>query len=164
MFDLIRPCSTCPFRKGQGERFQLHPERLAEILIAPAFQCHKTVDYSADDGKPNAGDAPQQCAGLMSLLHRAGCPNQIMQIGERLGGFFPDRLDHRTVYDSLRTALKAHTGKDISHDLDNVYAGISGEFPASLGHRAPSGLSLEGEDLATDSNEVAQDTAADRGR
>lgn len=29
MFKLIRPCNNCPFRKGIGEAFQLHPARLA---------------------------------------------------------------------------------------------------------------------------------------
>ncbi len=76
MFKLTRPCANCPFRKSQGHLFGLHPERLQEILEAPAFQCHKTVDYDTESGVGVAGDKPQQCAGLMGLLHKAGRPNQ----------------------------------------------------------------------------------------
>jgi len=114
MFKLTRPCVTCPFRLGQGELFQLHPARLAEIFAGPAFQCHKTLDYDGatydDEGgeHPGHGDHPQQCAGLMSLLHRAGQPNQIMQVAERLGYFDPGKLDHSDVYPSIAEAMKAH--------------------------------------------------------
>lgn len=108
MFGLIRPCVTCPFRKGQGELFRLDQRRLAEIVCATAFQCHKTVDYE-EDGEGRPGDRPQQCAGLMSILHREGRPNQIMQVGQRLGAFDPDKLDHSDVYESLADAIRAHS-------------------------------------------------------
>lgn len=110
MFDLKRPCITCPFRIGQGELFRLPADRLAEIVNAPAFQCHKTVDYSDDE--PGAGEQPQQCAGLMAVLHRSNLPNQIMQVGERLGGMNPDDLDPcGEAYPSLAVAIAAHTGR-----------------------------------------------------
>lgn len=109
MFDLKRPCNNCPFRKGMGERFQLAPERLHEIFDAPAFQCHKTLDTSAEDGTPERkGDHPQQCAGLMSLLHRAGRDNQITQVATRLSDFDPANLEHSSVYDSIDDCLRAH--------------------------------------------------------
>lgn len=107
MFKLTRPCASCPFKPGQGERFQLCKERLREIMTAPAFQCHKTVDYDAEyEGR--AGDHPQQCAGLMILLHRADRPNQIMQVGERLKGFDPARLELSAGYPSIFSAVRAH--------------------------------------------------------
>jgi hypothetical protein len=107
MFDLVRPCPTCPFRKGQGELFQLKEMRLASIFTAPAFQCHGTVDYNEDSGRP--GNRPQQCAGLMALLHREGKPNQIMQIATRLGHLDPARLDPRQeAYASFAAAHAAH--------------------------------------------------------
>ncbi len=110
MFDLKRPCVTCPFRKGQGETFNLHLARLREIAKASAFQCHKTVNYD-DDGRPFQGDKPQQCAGLMAVLHRSGKPNQIMQVAERFGSLDPDQLDPRgEAYDNLDDAFKAHRG------------------------------------------------------
>jgi len=110
MFDLKRPCKTCPFRKGQGELFGLGTERLNEIIEAVSFQCHSTVDYNSDDPTKRQGDKPQQCAGLMSLLSRENKPNQLMQVGERLGGFFPERLDHSIVYASLADAFQANGG------------------------------------------------------
>lgn len=117
MFKLSRPCTNCPFRRRIGRLFQLHRERLTDIFDGPAFQCHKTLDFDAstidDDGDMHAapGDHPQQCAGLMSLLHRAGRPNQIMQVGERLGAFDPAKLIHDDVYSSIRAAVRAHGHK-----------------------------------------------------
>lgn len=111
MFDLRRPCVDCPFRRGSGSRFQLHPERLAEIYAAPAFQCHKTVDYEADeaDREARAGDRPQQCAGLMAVLHRSNRHNQIMQVAERLGSLDPEALDpDHEAYESIEQATRAH--------------------------------------------------------
>lgn len=109
MFDLTRPCVNCPFRKGQGQLFAMHPKRLAEIFAAVAFQCHKTVDYS--DDTPASGNRPQQCAGLMTVLHRSGQPNQIMQVAERLGHLDPTKLDPKgECYASIAAAKRAHRG------------------------------------------------------
>ena len=109
MFKLVRPCANCPFRRGVGETFGLRRARLLDIFDAPAFQCHKTVDYGDDlEGEP--GDKPQQCAGLMGLLAKIGRPNQIMQVGERLGYFDPDGLDLSDCYASEAEALAAHAG------------------------------------------------------
>ncbi|MEJ7831358.1 MAG: hypothetical protein WKF79_00450 [Nocardioides sp.] len=110
MFDLRRPCSTCPFRKGQGSLFALTEERIAGIIAGTAFQCHKTVDYAHfDDDEARAGDRPQQCAGLMAVLHRSDQPNQIMQVASRLGALDLDALDpDGTAYSSLQVARKAH--------------------------------------------------------
>lgn len=78
-----------------------------EIFDGPAFQCHKTVDYGHE--KPKAGDRPQQCAGLMAVLHRSGHPNQIMQVAERLGAFDPFTLDpNGEAYASVEEATRAH--------------------------------------------------------
>lgn len=111
MFDLKRPCESCPFRVGYGERFRFRPDRLREIRRATAFQCHKTVDYDDDsDGKP--GDRPQQCAGLMAVLHREHSENTIMQIGERRGHLDPSGLDpKREAYENWAAVLKAHGAK-----------------------------------------------------
>jgi hypothetical protein len=111
VFDLTRPCVNCPFRVGQGSRFQLAPERLQGIINAVAFQCHKTVDYS--DEEPRAGDKPQQCAGLMAVLHRSNRHNQIMQVAERLGAFDSNKLDPEAeAYASIEETLAAHAGKE----------------------------------------------------
>lgn len=114
MFKLTKPCSNCPFRKGQGEGFKLGVERVLDIMNGSAFQCHKTIDYEHfDDPFLRQGASAQQCAGVMSLLHRAGLPNDIMQVGERLGYFDPTKLEHGDVYDDLADALEAHSaGRD----------------------------------------------------
>ena len=104
MFRLRKPCNNCPFRRGG--LIGLHPERIEEIVNGPAFQCHKTVDYSEDT--PGQGDRPQQCAGLMAFLHKIDQPNQIMQVAERLGYLDTDALDGRDVYDSLGEVVAAH--------------------------------------------------------
>lgn len=109
MFDLLRPCVNCPFRKGMGEKFQLR--RIDEIVRGGAFQCHKTVNYS-DDGEPRQGKKPQQCAGLMALLWREGMPNQIMQVAIRLGYLDPSKLDpDNEAYLTIRKAKAAHRRK-----------------------------------------------------
>ncbi len=113
MFKLKRPCGNCPFRRGQGELFRLDLERLEEIRKATAFQCHKTVNYS-DDGQPRSGEKPQQCVGLMAVLHRQGEPNQIMQVAERLSALKPGELDTgNEAYSSWAEVIKAHVGKSI---------------------------------------------------
>ena len=114
MFKLTRPCANCPFRKGQGELFGLGRQRLLEIFDAVAFPCHKTIDYAvSDDGEDTEGiyyktGGPQQCAGLMSLLHREDKPNQIMQVGERMGYLHPTKLNHSDVYATLQECIEAH--------------------------------------------------------
>lgn len=107
MFDLKRPCVDCPFRKGQGENFALSDGRLNEIFVAPAFQCHKTVDYSDDE--PGSGNRPQQCAGLMAVLAREDRPNQIMQVASRLGALNFRALDPKgEAYGSFAETRSAH--------------------------------------------------------
>ena len=100
MFDYKAPCKNCPFRKGQGSLYGLHPSRLDEIKQAPAFECHKTAHSPA---------SPQQCVGVMVLHHKAGTPNQIMQLAQRLVGADFSKLDnHSLVYDDWDQAFKAH--------------------------------------------------------
>lgn len=115
MFDLKRPCKTCPFRRGMGSRFALRRARLTEIRRSTAFQCHGTVDYS--DEEPQAGGKPQQCAGLMAVLARERDPNQIMQVASRLGHLDLDALDpRREAYGSWAAVLKAHLTGEESDD------------------------------------------------
>lgn len=115
MFKLKSPCVTCPFKVGMGDKFNLDPDRLEDIRRAVAFQCHKTVDYEnvevREDGeeKPGQGEHPNQCAGLMAVLHRMGEPNQIMQLAYRLGELDPATLDPRNeAYPSWEAVLAAH--------------------------------------------------------
>ena len=110
MFKLKKPCKRCPFRKGQGELFNLGTDRCLEIFNSDAFQCHETVDYGHfEDERLRQGKNPQQCAGVMSLLHRANLPNQIMRVAERLGAANFAEIDHRDVYGSIADAIEAHS-------------------------------------------------------
>lgn len=112
MFDRKTPCANCPFIRGNAHLFNLPAGRVEEILNGPAFQCHKTLDYSAyEDVQGRQGQTPQQCAGLMALLHAAERPNQIMQVGERLGAFDPKALDTRRIFTTIAEYRDAHAGK-----------------------------------------------------
>lgn len=107
MFNLKKPCITCPFRKGQGELFQLPEKRLEEIFYGPAFQCHKTVDYSEES--PTSGEKPQQCAGLMAVLHREHEYNAIMKAGIYYTQLDVNELDpDQEAYASFDEVRKAH--------------------------------------------------------
>lgn len=112
MFKLKRPCSNCPFKKGQGELFALTQERLTGIIEAAAFQCHKTVQYGEDDAGNelhSSGDHPQQCAGLMAVLRNSDALNQIMQVASRLGYLDLEALDpDNEAYASIEDARDAH--------------------------------------------------------
>lgn len=110
MFDLKRPCANCPFTRTNADLFQLPPSRLDEIVSATAFQCHKTVDYSGGDGRP--GSKPQQCAGLMAVLHAVGRPNQIMQVAERLADFDPSSIKSDDCFSSLEELYEAHGAQE----------------------------------------------------
>lgn len=112
MFRLKRPCANCPFRRSMAKNFRLCPERLEEIRTASAFQCHKTVDYSGSEGgEGKPGEKPQQCAGLMRVLHEEGQPNQIMQVAKRLIGYDPSKIEAEDTFDSWDDVKKAHRGE-----------------------------------------------------
>lgn len=52
-------------------------------------------------------DAPQQCAGVMAILHRENRPNDAMQIAERLGLWNPATLDPAApFYESTQAAIE----------------------------------------------------------
>lgn len=112
MFKLMRPCANCPFRKGEGEKFRMPLLRLREIRKAVAFQCHKTVAYDHfEDPEKRQGEHPQQCAGLMAVLHRINDTNTIMQIAWRLGELDLSKLDpDNEVYANWDDVLAAHCG------------------------------------------------------
>lgn len=108
MFDLKRPCKDCPFRRSRAGAYRLKPERLEEIRTATAFQCHKTADYSAGDDEGRSGDKPQQCAGLMAVLHAQKTPNQIMQVAQRLISYDPGRIETLDTFPTWEDVQKAH--------------------------------------------------------
>lgn len=105
-FDLVRPCPTCPFRVDI--RFDLHPERRAEIVQGlrsdESFTCHSTIDYGAwvDEFVPN--EKNQHCAGALIAMKKDGSlfANRIPRMAAIFGWFDPDKLDMaQPVVDSL---------------------------------------------------------------
>jgi hypothetical protein len=106
VFDLKKPCSSCPFRTSNGAKFGMYRSRLQEISTATAFQCHKTSE-----------DKPMQCAGLMSVLHKDGIPNAIMQVSERMTDWRAEDLDHSETYGSIKAAIEGHNHGFISYKL-----------------------------------------------
>ena len=106
--DMKQPCANCPFRIGNGELFRLREGRIEELeRSAEAFQCHKTVDYSGEE--PDRGSKPQECAGFMTLRHRAETWTQMMRISERLGAMNCDDLDPKgEVYEDWEAVYEAH--------------------------------------------------------
>lgn len=103
MFDYKKPCNDCPFRKTQGSLYRICQDRLNQIFTGPAFECHKTT------GATGTKHEPQQCAGLMALLHRENRPNQIMQVATRMGYLNPAQIDATEVYATLEDAINDHS-------------------------------------------------------
>ena len=119
MFDLKRPCKNCPWLKELGPKFQLHPDRIREIVNASSFSCHKTVNYDAMEEDENGEcetqykkSGAQQCAGLIAMLWKQGEMNQITQVATRLTDFDPSRIDGSEVYDSVEEAIRSHSLED----------------------------------------------------
>lgn len=76
-----------------------HPEDVANRYCG---HCHVFLDDNATYIGPDA----QQCAGVMSILHRENRPNDVMQIAERLGLWDPAKLDPTApVYASTDEAI-----------------------------------------------------------
>lgn len=102
-FDYKAPCNNCPFRRSQAGRFNLGAERVQSIAAGTAFECHKTT------GVCGPKHEPQQCAGLLALLHDAEQPNAIMQIASRLYGQTFDHIDRTDTFTEIEDAIAAHS-------------------------------------------------------
>jgi hypothetical protein len=97
-YSLVRPCPKCPFRTDVSP--YLTPERVAEIATdvqsGANFYCHQTTEYQEDEdgaGDMAIVDTSMVCAGSMILMEKAGSPNQMLRIAERIGFYDPSRLD-----------------------------------------------------------------------
>lgn len=99
-FNLRTPCPQCPFLKSQG---YLRPERAREIASVTlkgdkTFTCHKTLHTQH-----------QHCAGALVMSEKAGRPNAMHQIAERLGLYDPSRIDMEApIYASIEEIAKGH--------------------------------------------------------
>lgn len=112
-YDMTTPCGDCPFRR---EGFiQLTAGRCHEIVEHEGgFPCHRTLDYSADDGRKT----PQTkvCAGFLILREQSLGPNQMMRIVERCGGYDAKKLLENNpavaeVFGSLDEMVEAHVAR-----------------------------------------------------
>lgn len=110
-FALKRPCGNCPFRSDRPAFLnRARAQEIADSLDADAsFHCHKTLDYSGEDGAPEVTNASKHCAGALIMLELEEKPNQMMRIGERLGMYDRDLLDmDAPVHASLEEWVDAH--------------------------------------------------------
>lgn len=112
-YRLVRPCSNCPFRLDVEP--YLGPERVEEIARSVAggaeFYCHKTTKISEDDdGNADVSIAAnsQVCAGSLILMAKAGEPNQMVRVSERLGLLDMGLLDMDAPVASSWVEWRAH--------------------------------------------------------
>jgi hypothetical protein len=109
-FDLVAPCSDCPFLKEGGIR--LNRDRMAEIAgytmsdhNSKMFACHKTT--GAERGKRVPAQNHSHCAGALIFGYKQGQRSQIHQIMERLGRYDSEKLvGHERVFDTLEEMLE----------------------------------------------------------
>lgn len=100
-FDMPKPCNNCPFRREGGIKIA-HAPRAQEICDQDGtFSCHKTVDYSDEEGEGRQVESSKVCAGSLIYQIKTGQPNQMTRIGQRLGLFDPDSLDRDSFDDVI---------------------------------------------------------------
>lgn len=78
-----KPCGNCPFRKDSNGINCLGKKRAEEIKIqnmTDGFVCHKTVDYSLEDGQVDS--SRKQCAGAMILAKKTKTPQPFIELYE----------------------------------------------------------------------------------
>lgn len=100
-FSLKRPCKDCPFRNDKlHQKGWLGKERATAIyqnlLDGVNFPCHKTHDYSKDDGNGfTHQEGHQFCAGALIMLENENktAHSQALRMAMRLKLYDPDRLD-----------------------------------------------------------------------
>lgn len=107
------PCEHCPFRHDRIPVVTL--PRAKEIAGAlrnnGTFHCHKTVDYSRDDGVGRSTSKSKSCTGANIVMEKEGVLdlNQMARIEMRLGMLNPDELDlNANVPDSLSQWIRLH--------------------------------------------------------
>lgn len=129
-YTLKSPCKDCPFRSDVKP--YLSPARALEIMNESYedsnFYCHKTVDYSCDDGEGKIADKSRVCAGYLVTMEREGRANQPTRIAERLGLYDRTQLDmNAPTYESMNDWVRSYspTAEGDHSDLEhcNVASG-----------------------------------------
>ncbi len=69
------PCSECPFLKeaGVGCLGKARAEEIVNDLPTDGFVCHKTVDYSLEEGGEDINR--KQCGGALIFSEKTDTPN-----------------------------------------------------------------------------------------
>jgi len=90
-YNLRKPCADCPFRTDND--FHLTLARAQELSrVSSEFACHKTVDYSGEDGG-RIKEKSEHCAGALILAEHMQRPHQMMRICERIGMYDASKLE-----------------------------------------------------------------------
>lgn len=102
-FDLIKPCSNCPFsKKQQGFLDGGRMEQIAtDLLSDKSFNCHKTTHKKDRE--------QSHCAGALIFLEKNKRPNQAMRFFERLGIYNHTKLEEfDMVFDTIDEVVEHH--------------------------------------------------------
>jgi hypothetical protein len=78
-----KPCGNCPFRKDSAGIKCLGKKRAQEISkqnMTDGFVCHKTVDYSKENGEIDS--TRKQCAGALILAKKTKSPQPFLDLYE----------------------------------------------------------------------------------
>lgn len=112
-FDLLRPCSSCPFLKEGGVRLtQARVEEIAGGMLSTqghTFACHKTTTSSADGMEMLETKDSRHCAGALIFAELNANATQMMRIAERLG-----------MYDAEKVMADKDAVESVFSDLDEM--------------------------------------------
>ena len=109
IFHTKKPCNQCPFLKKDG--IILNKERAQEIIEQvqnDGFVCHKTVDYSIEQGQPDS--KRKQCGGSLILSIKEDLPNPFIRLHRILHkGSFPELSGQELIADTVDEFIKIHS-------------------------------------------------------
>ena len=121
-YNLIRPCSECPFRSDFPKRFEgwlgHRAEKMAATVIIQSytFACHKTVKRQDcdDEGEDICNDESEQsaCAGALIIQRKLNTTfeNPGMRYLYVRGHYDPEKLDMTSpVFDTAEEFVDFHT-------------------------------------------------------
>jgi hypothetical protein len=95
-FDLLRPCSSCPFLRIGGVRLtEARVEEIAGGMLSTqgaTFACHKTTTPSSDGMDMLETKDSRHCAGALIFAEKNENATQMMRIAERLGMYNPRKM------------------------------------------------------------------------
>lgn len=114
-YDLVKPCTHCPFRNDIEPYLRKAGVRaMRKLLDRGEFYCHETTskEDNEDDENPSEFCRPdadaKHCAGALILLEKEEAPSQMMRICERISMYDPTALDmDAPVYESWDDMIEA---------------------------------------------------------